>query len=389
MDRRAPRTLAACLALLALIAACAPAVAPAPVPSAAAPPAPTAAAPAAPTTAPVAAAPAAPSRPQLATTPAVDLTVNVLPVQSFGPYYVAQARGYFKEVGLNVQFFNTSNLNEALPALAQGQIQVGGCSTSIGCYNALNRRADMQIVADLQSAGKTEKSTGNSALVVRKDLWDNGTIREPRDLIGRPIYNIAGPGSGHHVLTAHWLKAQGIDPREMEWPRLPFPEILAAMTNRGIEVGVQTEPLLHAGTVRGVHQIMATQEEMNPTTEVLYVTYWSGIERLGPQVGERFMVAYLKAVRDQLNAFEYGIDQDAIIDILVRETAINDPAIYKQIKYTWVDPNGALSRESLQADADLLYELGVAQQPIDLSPAFEDKYRRFAVEYLGEYQPPR
>jgi hypothetical protein len=31
----------------------------------------------------------------------------------------------------------------------------------------------------------------------------------------------------------------------------------------------------------------------------------------------------------------------------------------------------------------------VAQQPIDLSPAFEDKYRRFAVEYLGEYQPPR
>ena len=52
--------------------------------------------------------------------------------------------------------------------------------------------------------------------MVRKDLWDNGPIREAKDLVGRSIYNIAGPGSGQHVSAARWLLSQGIDPRQME-----------------------------------------------------------------------------------------------------------------------------------------------------------------------------
>jgi hypothetical protein len=110
---------------------------------------------------------------------------------------------------------------------------------------------------------------------------------------------------------------------------------------------------------------------------------------MGPMVGERFMVAYLRAARDVLNAFEYGVDQDVDDRVLVRETAIKDAAVYREIKYSWVDPNGVLSRTSLQSDADLLRELGVAQQPIDLSQAFDDRYRQFAVNYLGEYKAPR
>ena len=47
---------------------------------------------------------------------------------------------------------------------------------------------------------------------MRKEVWDAGTIREPRDLIGQSIYNIAGPGSGHHVVVARWLKTLGLDP---------------------------------------------------------------------------------------------------------------------------------------------------------------------------------
>ena len=105
-------------------------------------------------------------------------------------------------------------------------------------------------------------------------------------------------------------------------------------------------------------------------------------------VGERFMVAYLRGARDYLNAFEYGIDQDEIINIMVKETPLKDAAVYRQIKYAWVDPNGALSRADLQADAELLREIGQITTPIDLSQAFEDRYRQFAVQHLGEYRRP-
>src|SRR5581483_10026684 len=203
-DRLAAR-LGVGMALLGLALACAPAAS-AP---ASKPPAPTSApaATAAPaTSAPAAAAPTtAAGQPALVRSPAVDLKVGVIPQASYAPFFIAQARGYFKELGLNVEFFPTGNIVDQLPAIAQGQLNVGSCSTGVPCFNALNRRVDVKIVADLQSAGKTEKSTGNLALVVRKAVWDAGTIRSARDLVGRSVYTIAGEGSGPHVVLARWL----------------------------------------------------------------------------------------------------------------------------------------------------------------------------------------
>ncbi|HLH25946.1 MAG TPA: ABC transporter substrate-binding protein [Chloroflexota bacterium] len=351
-------------------------------------PPPGATAPAAATPAATAPAAAAAARPALATSPVVDLKVNALPIAAWAPYYIAQERGYFRDVGLNVEFAVTSNTVEALPSLAQGQIQVGNCASAVACFNALNRGTDMKIVADMQSAGKTAKSDGNVALVVRKDLWDNGTVRTPQDLVGRSIYNVAGPGSASYIQAARWLLSNGVDPHSIDWPLMPFPDQLAAMLNKGIEVSIETEPLVTAGVERGAFEIMATQEAMYPTTQVLYVMYWGGIDRLGQQVGERFMVAHLRAVRAYIDAFEYGVDQDAIIKILTDNTTIKDPAVWKQIKYSWVDPNGVVNRAALEADAELLRQLGLLQTAVDLAPAFDDHYREFAVRYLGEYQPP-
>ncbi|MBX5491531.1 MAG: ABC transporter substrate-binding protein [Chloroflexi bacterium] len=365
-------------ALLWLAIACAPNAAPAPGRPAATradgPPAPLAA--------------ATPVEPPVLPMTPVTLQVGILPVASWGPLFVARERGYLQEVGLEVEVANFTNYAEQLPLIAQGRLHVAGCANAVVCFNAFGRQVDVRIVGDLQSAGKTERSIGASALVVRRDLWDDGTIRGPDDLVGRSVYTQAGPGSGQHAMGARWLMRHGIDPRSAEWPMLPFPDLFASMQNRGAEVGFQSEPFVTAGVTRGVHHVLATQEEMHPTVQTVYLMYWSGIDQLGPAVGERFLIAYLRGGRDFLNAMEYGIDQDAVIDLLTRETTIKDPAVYRQIKYPWHDPNGVVSREALQADADLFHELGLMGR-IDISSVFEDKYRRFAVEYLGEYQPPR
>jgi NitT/TauT family transport system substrate-binding protein len=381
-----PRLLAMLGSLLALgVLACAPATSA--VPSAASAPAPPATGSSAPTSGAQPASTAAAAR-DLPTTPVVDLKVGVLPIAAFGPFYIAQERGYFRELGLNVELVSGMTVNEHIAPLAQGQLHVAACASNVPCFNALNRQTDTQIVASLQSAGQTEKSTGNVALVVRKDLWDDGTIRGPQDLVGRTLYLQAGEGSAVHVEVATWLKRNGIDPRSVQVTNMFFPDVYAAMQNRGIEVGTSSEPLISMGLARGVHELLATMEEMHPTTQVLYLMYWSGIERLGPRVGERFMVAYLRAARDYINAFEYGIDQEPIIDILVRETPLKDPVLYRQIRYAWIDPDGRVNRQSMEADAELMRELGLLG-PVDLSGMFVDKYREFAVQYLGPYRPPR
>jgi NitT/TauT family transport system substrate-binding protein len=383
VDATGAATRLAVLAVLLAAMACAPAAGSAPA----------AGAPAAPAAAQAASGSAAASieatRPALTTTPAVQLKVGVLPLSSFAGHYIAQERGYFQEVGLDVEFFSSGNANSQLASLMQGQIQAGSCSVSIGCFNAMSREPDVRIVADLSSAGKTEKSIGSGGLVVRKDLWDSGVILAPRDLIGRSIYTISGRGSGQHVLVARWLLAHGIDPGAVEWPQMLPADLFLAMQNQAIELGVQTEPLASAGMARGVHQVLASNEDMNPSAHLLYLVYHTSIERLGPQVGERFMVAYLRGVRDYLNAFEYGVDQDAIIDVLARETVMKDPTVYRTTKYAWIDPNGVVNPAVIQADADLYHQLGVVTSAIDLGGMFDDRYQRFAVQYLGEYQPPR
>src|SRR5437016_4296542 len=102
-----------CLLLAVLVVGCG-SNAPAAPPAATV--APTAAAASVPS-APVAAASAAPSTPALPTTPAVDLKVGVIPQASYGAFFIAQERGYFRELGLNVEFFPTGNLIEQLPAI--------------------------------------------------------------------------------------------------------------------------------------------------------------------------------------------------------------------------------------------------------------------------------
>lgn len=383
---RCPRLVqATCAALGAvwLAAACAPAAAP-PL----AKPAPAHPPPGALGAASALSTPAA-TRPELPTTPPVDLTVGTIAAALYAPLFVARARGYFQELGLNVELVNTVNVNEQLAALAQGQLQVGACSNSIACFNALHRRVDFKIVADLKSGGKTEKSIGGNGIMVRKDLWDSGTIRGPQDLVGRSVWTIAGEGSGQHASAAHWLRRNGVDPRSVEWLQIPSPDLMAGMANGAIELGSQLEPFVTAGVARGIHHVLVTGEEMHPTARSLYLMYWPGIDRMGPLVGERFMVAYLRAAREHLNAFEYGINLDAIIDVLTQETAIKDPAVYRPIKYSWIDPDGVIVPAELAGDAELFRELGLLPVPVDLSQAFDDKYRQFAVQYLGPYQPPR
>src|SRR5919201_1581817 len=158
----------------------------------------------------------------LPTTPVVNLKVGVLPLAAFGSYYIAQERGYFREVGLNVEFELGTSVNDLLPALAQGQLQVGACSSNVFCFNFLNRRTDLQIVADVQSAGRTERSMGSTGLVVRRDLWDDGTIRQPSDLVGRTLYVIVGPGAGSQGQAARWLRRNGVDPLSIDWVGMPF-----------------------------------------------------------------------------------------------------------------------------------------------------------------------
>src|SRR5438067_8393334 len=99
-----------------------------------------------------------------------------------GPIFVAQERGYFAEVGLDVEDIRAQGATELVAPLAAGQIDVLAAAMAAGLYNAFARNIDVRIVAD---KGRLLKNHGNAGLVVRQDLWDGGTVRTLADLPGR------------------------------------------------------------------------------------------------------------------------------------------------------------------------------------------------------------
>src|SRR5579884_2515655 len=106
-----PHALASLLVAIGLALACRPSAAPAPTGSAPAPPP-------APPPAPAGAqapAPSAPARPELVTSPPVTVKVGYLPVASWAPLFIAQERGYCREVGLDIEASPFSNYATQVP----------------------------------------------------------------------------------------------------------------------------------------------------------------------------------------------------------------------------------------------------------------------------------
>src|SRR5581483_2292253 len=164
----------AALILLALLAACqtAPSAAPRPSAPQGATAPPTAAA------APTTAAAAAPTAPASLETVRVGSILN----SSDAPFYLAQERGYLREVGLDLEITRFDGAQQAIAPLGADQLDVAGGAPGPGLFNAILRGVNVRIVTDRSRA---VAGTRFNCMLVRKSLLDNGTIRSFADFRGR------------------------------------------------------------------------------------------------------------------------------------------------------------------------------------------------------------
>jgi NitT/TauT family transport system substrate-binding protein len=95
--------------------------------------------------------------------------------------FIAVERGYFREVGLNVEFTSFDAAGAMVAPLASGQLDTGSGGLGAGLFNAVARGVPIRIVGP-----QARHDPGASAvyLTVRKDLIDSGQIRDYADLRG-------------------------------------------------------------------------------------------------------------------------------------------------------------------------------------------------------------
>jgi NitT/TauT family transport system substrate-binding protein len=298
-------------------------------------------------------------------------------------HYLAVEKGYFVEQGLDVESIHFTTTAEETAPLAAGQLDVGAGAHSAGLFNAIGRGVDIKLVADY---GHTEPGRPGNALVVRRAAVETGELRGVPDLRGRRAA-IASLSIGIVSDVRAYLAQGGLTLSDLNLEQMAFPDMMPALSNGSVDAAIIVEPFLTLVQQAGVGARWLYDYEVNPDHQVAAILYGPDFVREQPEAARRWMVAYLKGVRDFNDGFVRGnpAAREEAIQALMRWTPIRDRGLYDRMSVLGLDPDGTLRVDSLRADQELFLQLGQQDRPIDLDAAVDPQYVRYARQVLGPY----
>ena len=121
----------------------------------------------------------------------------------YAPQYVADALGYFKDEGLDIEIVLASGADNVAAAVLSGDVEIGFCGSEATIYIYNNGEKDYLV----NFAGLTKK---DGSFIVSRKKQDNFNLN---DLKGK--YIIGGRKGGMPEMTLEWiLKTNGINPKK-------------------------------------------------------------------------------------------------------------------------------------------------------------------------------
>jgi NitT/TauT family transport system substrate-binding protein len=378
MSARPPAALLSLLACV-LLACQVPASAPRSPAQPGAPAAPTAGGPAAPSAA-SAPAPVPPLAP-----PVPVAIVDNFTAAGVG-LYVAMDQGYFAAEGLDVTLDRAGSAAEVYPQLAAGRYDVAGSAAGPSLFNAVHRGVRLKVVADQSSIPPQYVAT--SGIVIARTAHEAGRFPSVASLRGHKLA-VASTGSSAEFGLLRVLEQAGVRRDEVDVTVVPFPELNAALVNGSVDAGWQAEPFLTAGLKQGlIHRLIGSEDPTGVVHAAAIITYGEEFITRKPEAAERFMVAYLRGIRDNYEAF-FGSrrGREAVIAALANYTAVKDPALYEEMAVQHQDPDGYVPLEGLRRIAEWSVAAGYTQQPVDVDALVDHRYVDKALQRLGRYQP--
>lgn len=294
-------------------------------------------------------------------------------------FYIAQEKGYFKDYNINVKFAKFANSDDMLPALAAGKIDIAGGISSASFFNSIAQGMDVKMIAD-----KGHNLPGQSyfSFVIAKDKQNK--IKSYKDLKGKKIAVSTKNGVDDYIF-GQMLDHAGLSRDDVQFVLMPdFGNMLASLSSGSIDAALEIEPLITKGTAKGISVRFKDATDYAPKAQIAMVLASPQFVK-NKDVALRFMVAYLKGVRDYNDAFLKGKGEDEIIKIMTKHTALDDPAIWKKVGVTGLDPNGKMFVANIRDQYEWYKKRGAIKGNVDLNKAVDTSLAKKAVQVLGKY----
>ena len=192
------------------------------------------------------------------------VTIGGTPNSGPATAMVADVEGIFQKHGLDATYTLIAINPSIPPALLSGSLQIG-IPTPTTFLQAVDGGLDLVVIAGVADNSKDTPLQ----IIVRKD----GGIKAPKDLVGKK-FGAPGLNAVLHVMTRHWLMAQGIDPKSVNFVEAVFPVHGDMLRSGQIDAVVTVDPFATSILARGDGVLLADLMSIFPSgnPNQMYVT---------------------------------------------------------------------------------------------------------------------
>jgi len=303
----------------------------------------------------------------------VTVRVAVMQSLSHAPVFIADEEGYFAEEKLDVKFVFLRRSSEALAAVAQGEVDVVLGSLYPGHLNAIARGGNIKFVAD--KGHYDPEGCAFGALVVGNALIDAGVLQDSTLLEGCSVGANAASFSGY--LLTHALAIAGMDLDDVLVENPPAAAKYDATCDGTLDASLSFEPWLTRMLDEGEAAIWLTVQEAVPEFQHGVLTYGPVLLEENTDAGERFMVAYLKAVR------QYNLGKTPRnVEILSKRLEWDADELGKMCWLPFRD-NGQIDVQSVLDFQAWALELGLLDEALEVDEFWDARFVEHANQVLG------
>lgn len=176
------------------------------------------------------------------------ILIGYWPIAAGLPFYVALEKGYFKEVGLNVEGVKFASASQVVEAMVSGRIH-GSANGTASVALALGEIASPNLFKIVCSNPSNEKYVLDEFLVPMASA-----AKSIKDLNGAKV--ACGPGIQNVTLAKMVLEKNGV--KESQLIELPVGQHVPALAAGQIDAVYTLEPTGTVGRVNGVAKVLET-----------------------------------------------------------------------------------------------------------------------------------
>src|SRR4051812_2475253 len=278
-------------------------------------------------------------------------------------FHLASERGYFAREGLDVELVPFSNASEMVPSLATDQLQVSSAGANPALLNAVARDVRFKMVL---GKGSFRRGYGFMALVIRGEVWSQGRGRSLEALRGlRVAITPPGKATTSAIPLDVALRRVSMTLDDLEVVPLPFPEMIAALSNGAVDAAIAQEPVVTRVVQDGTAVKLMGVDEMYPDYTISVVCYSPTFYANRP-AAKAFARAYVQALRDYSTALARPPGDPLRRDVhaLIASFTRIPLETVEQMTPVGLSPNGGFNVQSLLDAYDFFLREGLLAQPL-------------------------